>query len=66
MPRRRLPCRGSGETDSATASERIRGGELEDPMVLNDDLIVVKRTKSRVFLKDSILRDLIDTVNPFR
>jgi len=46
--------------------DRIRAGELEDPAVVNDDLIVVKRSKARVIFKDSILRDLIDTVNPFR
>jgi polysaccharide export outer membrane protein len=46
--------------------ERIRGGEMGDPEVLNEDLIVVKRSKARVFFKDSIVRDLIDTVNPFR
>jgi polysaccharide export outer membrane protein len=46
--------------------ERIRGGEMSDPEVLNEDLIVVKRSPARVFFKDSIVRDLIDTVNPFR
>ena len=46
--------------------DRIRSGELDDPTVLNDDLIVVKRSKSRVFFKDSIIRDIVDTVNPFR
>lgn len=46
--------------------DRIRAGQLDDPPVVNDDLIVVKRSKARVIFKDSILRDLIDTVNPFR
>jgi polysaccharide export outer membrane protein len=46
--------------------DRIRSGELEDPTVLSEDLIVVKRSKARTILKDSILRDIIDTVNPFR
>ena len=46
--------------------DRIRAGELADPPVVNDDLIVVKRSKARTILKDSILRDIIDTVNPFR
>jgi polysaccharide export outer membrane protein len=46
--------------------DRIRSGELDDPTVINDDLIVVKRSKARVFFKDSIIRDMIDTVNPFR
>jgi polysaccharide export outer membrane protein len=46
--------------------DRIRSGELDDPAVMNDDLIVVKRSKARTILKDSILRDIIDTLNPFR
>jgi len=46
--------------------DRIRRGELEDPVVVNDDLIVVNRSRSRIFLKDSILRDVIETINPFR
>lgn len=45
--------------------ERIRRGELDDPIVLNDDLIVVNRSAGRVLFKDSILRDVIDTINPF-
>lgn len=46
--------------------DRIRSGQVEDPTVVNDDLIVVKRSKARTILKDSIVRDIIDTVNPFR
>lgn len=46
--------------------EKIRRGELDDPTVVNDDLIVVNRSKSRTVLRDSIFRDVIDTVNPFR
>ena len=45
--------------------ERIRRGELEDPAVVNDDMIVVNRNKARVVLKDSIFRDTLDAVNPF-
>jgi polysaccharide export outer membrane protein len=45
--------------------DRIRRGELEDPPVQNDDLIVVNRSPARTLLRDSILRDVIDTVNPF-
>lgn len=45
--------------------ERIRRGELEDPMVVNDDLIVVNRSQARIIFKDSIFRDVIDTINPF-
>ena len=46
--------------------DRIRTGELEDPAVLNDDLIVVNRTPSRVLLRDSFFGDVLDVLNPFR
>lgn len=46
--------------------ERIRRGEVEDPPVYNDDLIVVNRDPNRTALKDSLFRDVIDTINPFR
>lgn len=46
--------------------DRVRSGELEDPPVLNDDLIVVNRTPSRVLLRDSIFGDVLDVLNPFR
>jgi polysaccharide export outer membrane protein len=45
--------------------ERIRRGEVEDPKVVNDDVIVVNRSKVRTILKDSVLRDALDAVNPF-
>lgn len=46
--------------------ERIRRGEAEDPPIYNDDLIVVNRSPSRAALKDSLFKDVIDTINPFR
>jgi polysaccharide export outer membrane protein len=45
--------------------DRIRRGEIADPMVLNDDVIVVNRSAGRVVLKDSIFRDALDAINPF-
>jgi polysaccharide biosynthesis/export protein len=45
--------------------ERIRRGEADDPAVVNDDVIVVNRSKARAFLKDSVVRDVIDAINPF-
>jgi len=45
--------------------EKIRHGEIEDPAIVNDDLIVVNRSPGRVFLRDSAFRDLVETVNPF-
>lgn len=44
---------------------KIRTGEAEDPMLLNDDLVVVNRSTARAALKDSLFRDILDTVNPF-
>jgi polysaccharide biosynthesis/export protein len=46
--------------------ERIRRGEIEDPAVLNEDLVVVNRSPGRVAIRDSFLGDLFDIVNPFR
>ena len=46
--------------------ERIRKGEIDDPTVVNDDVIVVNRSKTRVMLKDSTFRDVLDTLNPMR
>ena len=45
--------------------EKIRRGETDDPIVVNDDVVVVNRSPARAALRDSLLRDLIDTVNPF-
>lgn len=50
---------------SAFDLERIRRGEMDDPAVHNDDVIVVNRSKTRTVLKDSVFRDIIDAVNPF-
>ena len=46
--------------------ERIRKGEIDDPTVVNDDVIVVNRNDTRVMLKDSTFRDVLDTLNPMR
>lgn len=45
--------------------EKIRRGELDDPIVLNDDVVVVNRSAARAALRDSLFRDFIDTINPF-
>jgi polysaccharide biosynthesis/export protein len=44
--------------------EKIRAGQLIDPLVQNDDLIVVRRSKARTALKDSLFRDILDAINP--
>ncbi len=44
---------------------KIRKGELPDPVMMNDDLLVVSRSAARAALKDSLFRDIVDTINPF-
>jgi polysaccharide export outer membrane protein len=45
--------------------ERIRSGELPDPVVMAEDVVVVKRSGARTFFRDSLFRDVIDAMNPF-
>lgn len=45
--------------------DQVRGGEVQDPDIRSDDVIVVKRDANRTALRDSIFRDIIDTINPF-
>lgn len=45
--------------------ERIREGVDPDPQVYAEDVIVVKRDPTRAVLKDSLFRDVIDSINPF-
>jgi polysaccharide export outer membrane protein len=45
--------------------EKIRAGKADDPTIKGDDLIVVQRDSARAVLKDSLLRDVIDSINPF-
>jgi polysaccharide biosynthesis/export protein len=44
---------------------KIRTGELPDPVLMNDDLVVVNRSAARAALKDSLFRDILETLNPF-
>ena len=43
----------------------IRAGEQPDPVIQADDVVVVKRNAARAALRDSIFRDIIDSINPF-
>jgi polysaccharide export outer membrane protein len=45
--------------------DRIRAGKDDDPPIQGDDLIVVQRDAIRAFLKDSVFRDVVDSINPF-
>ena len=43
---------------------KIRTGEMTDPLIQNDDLVVVNRSKARAAFKDSLFRDILDVLNP--
>lgn len=45
--------------------DQIRAGKKDDPLIKGDDLIVVQRDGTRRILRDSLLRDLLDSINPF-
>lgn len=45
--------------------DKIRAGKDDDPAIRGDDLIVVQRDANRRLLKDSLFRDILDSVNPF-
>jgi polysaccharide biosynthesis/export protein len=46
--------------------DKVRAGEEMDPDIRSDDVIVVQRNASRAILRDSLFRDILDTLNPFR
>jgi polysaccharide export outer membrane protein len=46
--------------------QKIQAGEQPDPPIRGDDLIVVQRDSTRAAFRDSLFRDMIDMVNPFR
>lgn len=55
-----------GERQVATFDvDKIRAGKSDDPIIKGDDLIVVQRDANRRLLKDSIFRDILDSMNPF-
>lgn len=45
--------------------DAIREGKEADPVIVADDVIVVKRSTARAALRDSLFRDIIDSINPF-
>lgn len=45
--------------------DKIRSGEVADPVVLADDVLVIRRDPTRAALRDSLFRDVIDSINPF-
>ena len=55
-----------GERQVATFDvDKIRSGKNDDPAIKGDDLIVVQRDATRRLLKDSLFRDIVDSINPF-
>jgi polysaccharide export outer membrane protein len=55
----------NGERQVATFDvDRIRAGKDVDPPIRGDDLIVVQRDSARALIKDSIFRDVVDSINP--
>lgn len=46
--------------------DKIRAGEVTDPVIQSDDMIVIKRNPQRTALRDSLFRDILDTLNPFK
>lgn len=56
----------NGQRQVATFDvNRIRSGKDVDPPIRGDDLIVVQRDSARALIKDSIFRDVVDSINPF-
>ena len=53
------------QTSQTFNLEQVRAGEVPDPAIQSDDVIVVKRDARRTSLRDSLFRDIIDTINPF-
>lgn len=45
--------------------DKIRLGEAPDPLLQGDDVVVVNRNSARATLRDSLFRDIIETINPF-
>ena len=52
-------------TSSMYDLDRVRSGEIPDPVVLPEDVIVVQRKPVRVLLRDSAVSDFINLLNPF-
>ena len=61
--------RGGSTLDANTQTfdlEKIRSGEVQDPLISADDVIVVKRDSRRTALRDSLFSDFLTTINPFK
>lgn len=43
----------------------IREGQVEDPILQGQDIVIVSQSASRKFLTDSLFRDITNFINPF-
>lgn len=55
----------SGRAVAVFDVDAIRAGKSPDPVIRGDDLIVVQQDTTRRLLKDSVFRDIVDSINPF-
>ncbi len=56
-----------GEREQATYDlDKVRAGQVADPDIRADDVIVVQRNAKRTALKDSLFGDILSTLNPFK
>lgn len=46
--------------------DKVRAGEVKDPSIRADDVIVVQRNARRTALRDSLFSDILSTLNPFK
>ena len=59
--------RTDGQRDQFTYDlDKVRSGQERDPEIRSDDVVVVQRNARRAALRDSLFRDILDTLNPFR
>ena len=56
----------TGDSETFTYDmDKIRVGDQPDPFIVNDDVIVIARSKTRAAIKDSLFGDIIGIFNPF-
>lgn len=46
--------------------DKVRAGQVQDPGIRADDVIVVQRNARRTALRDSLFSDILSTLNPFK
>jgi polysaccharide export outer membrane protein len=46
--------------------DKVRSGQVMDPAIRSDDVIVVQRNPKRAALRDSLFSDILSTLNPFK